>query len=129
MLAIRTIIFSVLILSLMGCQAMQANESAKGSSGVKEPVQLLAALSAELKLSFTAEDEQSAQKVLENNYTNQPLQWPVSTGVLVIIPVKTFEKEKGVFCREYQAKFISNSKEVEIKSMACRQENGLWVRQ
>lgn len=142
MLFIRLFIASILLISLNACQTVKFGElfsSNEPTTSIPEqatakevpmqPQQLLSALSIESKQDFSVDDEGKAQQALEKNYTKQPSQWQSEAGELQLIPIKTFEQTKGEFCREYQAKLITKGKELAITSIACRQENSVWVRQ
>ncbi|MDC9726151.1 MAG: hypothetical protein PSN44_09610 [Gammaproteobacteria bacterium] len=144
MLTSRIILVSLFIVCLSACQTVKFGDLFSGSPEseksapseapmVKEtamqPQQLLSSLSVESKQTFSIDDESRAQKALEDSYTNQPSQWQNTSSELVILPVKTFEQETGKFCREYKGTVITKAKEIGITSTACRQDNGLWVRQ
>ena len=139
MLLGRALVYSALSLMLIGCQTVKFgdifgnSEKAVSKEEVQEKQvdkhQLLSELSSQTNVFFSFDDEKNAQKALEDNFTKQPLKWAIEGGDLEVTPVKIFEQEKGSFCREYQAKFISSAKEVSVKSNACRQQNGLWIRQ
>lgn len=140
MLLSRLTVCSVLFISLAGCQTVKFGElfgsteeaapvEKKTILQLEQPQQLLSKLSAQTQQIFTQHDEALAQEALENNYTNQISKWVVTDGELMITPIKTFEKNKGAFCREYQARIESSTTELSAKSTACRQGNGLWIRQ
>jgi len=131
---------SVLFISLAGCQTVKfgdmfgsSEKAAPAESNntlqIGQPQQLLSKLSAQAQQAFTQRDEVLAQKALENNFTNQISKWMITDGELMITPLKTFEKDKGQFCREYQTRLETTTIELSAKSTACRQENGLWIRQ
>ncbi|NOQ94741.1 MAG: hypothetical protein GQ547_08940 [Methylophaga sp.] len=144
MLTSRIILVSLFLVSLTACQTVKFgdlfNDSADSTPAAApevtvaketpmQPQQLLSGLSAESKQSFSLDDESRAQKALEDSYTNQPSQWQSVDGELVILPIKTFEQETGNFCRQYKATLITKVKEIGMTSTACRQQNGLWIRQ
>jgi len=146
---IKGLSFSVLFFSLVGCQTVKfddmfagtdkaqpvENTQAQETEAVELPLleqspQLLSTLALQTQQSFSLADEKQAQAVLENNFTHQLSQWKIASGELVILPVKTFDRDgQGTFCRHYQAKLITTIKEVSVKSLACRQADGLWIRQ
>ena len=138
MLLNRVLVVGILFSSLIGCQSVKfgrhSSEEAiakKDSAelAAKQTSQLLSGLADKAQLSFSLEDENAVQEILEANFTNQPSKWRGTHGELEVTPTKTFEKEKGKFCREYQTKLIDTSKEISVNSLACRQQNGLWIRQ
>jgi len=146
MLTRKVLLASLLLVMLNGCQTVKIgdifsrNDKAEAAPVVTtkqtaekhvtmQPQQLLSALSAESKQTFSFKDETKAQQALENNYTNQPLQWQAGVGELRISPINTFKNEQGLFCREYKSTIKTEQKEVAVTSTGCRQNNGLWIRQ
>lgn len=139
----KLIVCGVLCFGLIGCQAVKLDDifgkteratptkpAAIASPEIELPHQLLAELAFETGEHFTISDEQKAQEALEKNYTNQPTSWLINEQKqikLAITPIRTMEQEKGVYCREYQASFIVDTKETAITSIACRQSNKLWI--
>ena len=140
MLLTRLIVCSVVLISLTGCQTVKFGELFGGSEEaapvikqttleLEQPQQLLSKLSAQTQQVFTRNDENLAQEALENNFTKQKSKWVITDGELMVTPIKTFEKDNGEFCREYQVRLESTTTELSTKSIACRQKNGLWIRQ
>jgi len=121
--------FGILFLSLIACQNIKPDAPEDTMQKDDNAMLLLSGLATETQLSFTDDDEKISQKTLENNFTNQPVTWRGINGTLEFTAIRTFEKEKGTFCREYQAKLITTVKEIAVKSIACRQETGVWIRQ
>ncbi|NQY27226.1 MAG: hypothetical protein HRT92_08610 [Piscirickettsiaceae bacterium] len=147
---IKGLFFSTLFLGLIGCQTVKLDDIFGGTDkaepaektattkvepqAIELPLietshQLLSALAIQTHQSFSLNDENKAQKVLEDNYTKQSTKWQVISGELVVVPVRIFEREQGVFCRDYQARLITASKEISVNSVACRQQDGLWILQ
>lgn len=132
---IRTVIYIAMLSCLTGCQGIKLGSTGKAIStensttaSVELSQQLLVALSSQTQYKFSLNDEQLAQQALENNFTNQSAKWQLVEGNIELIPITTFEKEKGEFCRDYQTKLITDITETAVKSTACRKTNGLWIR-
>jgi len=88
---------------------------------------LLYDLSIQTGLEFDVEMNNKAQMVLEHNFTNQSSKWHrITSGDLIITPVRIFKSENGLFCRDYQTSLISKMREVTVKSVACRDSDGVW---
>ena len=138
MLLKRLITCGLLLASLSGCQSVKmgdmfgSTESAASleTQSTSQPEQLLSAISVQAEQMFTQNDEALAQKALESSFTHQASSWFVVEEVeLTLTPTRTFEKEKGQFCRDYQAKMTKKTSELSVNSIACRQDSGLWIRQ
>jgi len=140
MLLKQLITCGVLLASLAGCQTVKFDDmfgstddavSAEKESDLQsdQSQKLLSGISAQAELSFSKDDEALAQKALESSFTHQGSSWTVTKGELTVTPTNTFEQEKDQFCREYQAKLTTNTTELSVKSVACRQGSGVWIRQ
>mgnify|MGYP000603715479 CR=1 FL=1 len=140
MLLKRLITCGVLLVSLSGCQSIKmgdmfsSNEYAvpvekQSTPQSEQSQQLLSAISVQAEQTFTQDDEALAQKALESNFTHQGASWLVAEGEITVMPTRTFEKVKGQFCREYQAKMTKKTSELSVNSIACRQDSGLWIKQ
>jgi len=122
----RYIIYAILLFSLLACQPESVLPS---ETKVTTPSRLLAALASVSHHTYSTHDEMMAQQALEENYTNQPLSWPSNSQIdLTLNPTNTFEKEKGLYCRAYEAKELSNGKDISMGSVACRVD-GVWISQ
>lgn len=72
--------------------------------------------------------EQSTQRALEYNRTDQPAPWhnPDSGHRGSTTPRRTYRTAEGSYCREYQQTVIIGGEEHEAYGTACRQPDGSW---
>jgi len=128
----KLVLVSLLFSILIGCQSVKFISNGPEENTVNTgtlDLRLLSNLASQTQLSFSFEDEKFVQNTLEVNFTNQPSKRQGLNGELEVIPTKTYKQEEGAFCREYETKLITISNEISVKSDACRQQDGLWLRE
>lgn len=72
--------------------------------------------------------QESAQRALEYNRTDQTTQWrnPDSGNEGTVTPKQTYQTAEGRYCREYQQTVVIGGREEQAYGRACRQPDGSW---
>jgi surface antigen len=73
-------------------------------------------------------DELQAQRALEYNQTGYASSWvnPDTGREVTIVPVETYQRDSGQYCREYRTQVEVGSGVEEAYGTACRQPDGSW---
>lgn len=73
-------------------------------------------------------DHHCIGRTLEYAPDNHRVRWQNEAKSLtyVVIPVRTFQNQSGLYCREYLASTAVAGKSVEALAAACRGANGTW---
>ena len=72
--------------------------------------------------------QKAAQQALEKSPSGTAVAWnnPDSGHSGTVTPVRTFQKNNGQYCREYQQTVTIGGKEDQAYGTACRQPDGSW---
>lgn len=72
--------------------------------------------------------QRAAQQALEKSPSGTAVAWhnPDSGHSGTVTPVRTFQKSKGQYCREYQQTISIGGQEHQAYGTACRQPDGSW---
>ncbi len=72
--------------------------------------------------------QKTSQRSLENMRDNQVASWsnPNSGNSGTVMPVKTYQRASGQYCREYQQTITVGGKQETAFGKACRQPDGAW---
>ncbi len=72
--------------------------------------------------------ESTTQRALETAPSNQPVQWrnPDSGHYGTVVPVRTYQQESGIYCREYQQTIVVGGQTQQAYGTACKQPDGSW---
>jgi len=73
-------------------------------------------------------DELQAQRALEYNRTGDATAWtnPDSGKEVTFVPVETYQRDSGQYCREYRTEVEVGGRIEEAYGTACRQPDGSW---
>ena len=73
-------------------------------------------------------DEMQAQRALEYNRTGDSTTWvnPDTGKEVTFVPVETYQRESGQYCREYRTRVEVGNQSEEAYGTACRQPDGSW---
>lgn len=73
-------------------------------------------------------DEMQAQHALEYNRTGDETSWvnPDSGKQVTFVPVETYQRDSGQYCREYRAEVQVGNRDENAYGTACRQPDGSW---
>lgn len=73
-------------------------------------------------------DEMQAQRALEYNRTGDATSWvnPDSGKEVTFVPVETYQRDSGQYCREYRTQVEVGGRVEEAYGTACRQPDGSW---
>jgi len=71
---------------------------------------------------------QTTHNALENEPSGQPSSWnnPDSGRSGSITPVRTWQREDGRYCRDFNQSIVIDGKVEEAKGTACREDDGQW---
>ena len=74
------------------------------------------------------ESERAAQQAFETAPSGQATAWsnPDSGNHGTVTPTRTFMKDSGQYCREFQQTVVIGSEEQQAHGTACRQSDGSW---
>lgn len=74
------------------------------------------------------EAQKAAQRAFEKAPSGTAVAWhnPDSGHSGVVIPIRTFQKRSGQYCREYQQTVTIGGQEHQAYGTACRQPDGSW---
>lgn len=88
-------------------------------------------LGKELGRSMDKEDTQCTGQALERARDGQTVVWdnPETGQRYSVTPYRTFQKNDGRYCRNYNASVKDDSNESLYKETACRNEAGVWEKQ
>jgi surface antigen len=72
--------------------------------------------------------QSTAQYALENDQTGHTTEWrnPDTGHYGTVTPKRTFRRESGQYCREYQQTVVIGGEERQAYGTACRQPDGTW---
>jgi surface antigen len=72
--------------------------------------------------------ENTAQTSLESDPAGTSREWsnPDSGNAGTITPSRTYKKDSGQYCREYQQTVTVGGEEQQAYGTACRQDDGTW---
>lgn len=112
----RTLLLTFLTTALIACAYQE-----KRWQNYNEQVDLLADTDRQLFL-------ETVQKTLETTPSNTQVSWINSQGVVAgsVVPVRTFQKNSGKFCRIYKATFNESEVSNTPTAAACRNSAGVW---
>ena len=73
-------------------------------------------------------DQECVSNVLEYAPDQQQILWRNSNNGLTytVIATQTYQTDRGVYCRDYDASTTVNSRAQETRESACRMPSGLW---
>ena len=134
MTLLRILLSLFILTSLPACQLFKVKDQAPEivQEEVNRPsrITLLSEIELSSQIKMTDADEETAQKVLELNYTKQPSEWRTGADqniTMLMTPTRTFQQH-GVHCRDYSVTISkSNTESLTINAMACRYGHQLWT--
>jgi len=76
-------------------------------------------------------DQSCVGQTLEHAPDGRAVSWQKDeTGARYsVTPTRTYTRDSGTYCREYQTRSVINGREVESYGTACRQPDGSWRQQ
>jgi surface antigen len=74
------------------------------------------------------ESQRAAQQAFETAPSGQATQWsnPDSGNRGTVTPTRTFQKDNGQYCREFQQTVVIGGEEQQAHGTSCRQPDGSW---